>query len=162
MTDELEISIDTYLDKTESRIVSTVIYDRETRLEPFRKTKSSLLLSDIFIYVDEFFFMGKEEHRRIFKFRYLQALEDGFQFFENFDEKYNRETDYLASGKTNVIFQFSEYSEMLYDSWYREYKKSFVQGMEIIMSPEQKEFFSNEKIFTIDEIFYKNLELLTK
>ena len=41
MTDELEISIDTYLDKTESRIVSTVIYDRETRLEPFRKTKSS-------------------------------------------------------------------------------------------------------------------------
>ena len=51
---------------------------------------------------------------------------------------------------------------MLYDSWYREYKKSFVQGMEIIMSPEQKEFFSNEKIFTIDEIFYKNLELLTK
>ena len=52
--------IDTYLDKTESKIASTVIYDRETRLEPFRKTKSSLLLSDIFIYVDEFFFIGKD------------------------------------------------------------------------------------------------------
>tara|TARA_B100001287_G_C22603332_1_gene491507 strand:+ start:485 stop:940 length:456 start_codon:yes stop_codon:yes gene_type:complete len=151
MTDELEISIDTYLDKTESKIASTVIYDRETRLEPFRKTKSSLLLSDIFIYVDEFFFIGKDEHRIIFKFEYLQALEHGFQFFENFHEKYNRERYYLESETTTVIFKFSEYAQMLHDSWFSKHKKGDLSAR-----------MSSEKIFTIDEIFYKNLELLTK
>ena len=155
-----EQNLDSYLDKSETVIASTSIYDRNSRLAPFKKTKSSLLLSNKHIYIDEFNLLNENETRSIFKFNYPDALKNGFQFFESID----RDSDYIVSGKSTVNFQFlNKYNEFVYNDEFPSggFTKITRAGNIFIELFSDKEFIIEKKV-TIDEMFYENLKLLIK
>lgn len=155
-----EQSLDSYLDKSETVIASTSIYDRNSRLVPYKKTKSSLLLSNKYLYIDEFNLLNENEIRSIFKFNYPDALKNGFQFFESFD----RNSDYIVSGKSTIKFQFlNQYNEFVYNNTFPRggYTEVTKAGNKFIELFSDKEFIIEKKL-TIDEIFYENLKLLIK
>lgn len=148
-------SLNEYLDSQESEIASTYIYERDSRLVPYSKTKSRLLLSDKYLYIDKFFYLDKREIRNIFKFNYIEALNDEFKFFEFID----REEDYATKHITTIQFKFlNKYNTFVFSSLFPKggFSKLSKMGSTYVEFYDDKDFI-NKSIISIEKGFIEKI-----
>lgn len=144
-----------FLERQECEIASTYIYERSSKLVPYSKTKSSLLLSDKYLYIDEFFNKDKREIRNTFKFNYVEALNDEFKFFESID----REKDFATKNITTIKFEFlNKYNTFVFSSIFPKGGLTEISkmGSTYVELYDDKDFI-NKRILSIEKGFIEKI-----